>query len=134
MRILNNQIREKTIKEIIAGVNEACEPLGLHGEISFDAMSPAVIIDERLYRVFGQVGAELLGAEKVVELERPSMGSEDFGRYLEHVPGLLFRVGMGANSAGLHQPEFDFNDAALRTAMLMLCGMAIRVCGEGLQG
>jgi len=134
MRALNTRIRERTIEEIITGVDEACEPLGLHGKVSFDAMSPAVIADERLYRVFRQVGAELLGAEKVVELERPSMGSEDFGRYLEHVPGLLFRVGMGANSAGLHQPEFDFNDAALRTAMLMLSGMAIRVCREGLHG
>jgi amidohydrolase len=134
MRALNTRIRERTIDEITTGVDEACEPLGLHGKVSFDAMSPAVIIDERLYRVFRQVGAELLGKDQVVELERPSMGSEDFGRYLEHVPGLLFRVGMGANSADLHQPEFDFNDAALRTAMLMLSGMAIRVCREGLHG
>jgi amidohydrolase len=132
MRALNKQIREKTFKEIVAAVDGACEPLGLNGRVSLDAMSPAVIVDERLYRVFKQVGAELLGEDKVEELERPSMGSEDFGSYLEHVPGLLFRVGMGADCADLHQPEFDFNDDALRTAMMMLCGMAARVCREGL--
>ncbi|UCE49760.1 MAG: M20/M25/M40 family metallo-hydrolase, partial [Phycisphaerales bacterium] len=134
MRALGTQIRERTIDEIATVVNSACEALGLHGRVSFEAMSPAVIVDERLYRVFKQVGAELLGAEKVVELERPSMGSEDFGKYLDRVPGLLFRVGMGADCADLHQPEFDFNDEALRTTMLMLCGMAVRVCREGLHG
>lgn len=132
IRAINKQIREKTIKEIVAAVDGACEPLGLHGNVSLDAMSPAVIVDERLYRVFKQVGGELLGEDKVVELEKPSMGSEDFGSYLDYVPGLLFRVGMG-NSADLHHPEFDFNDEALRTAILMLCGMAVRVCREGLQ-
>lgn len=94
----------------------------------------AVVVDERLYEIFTQVGAELLGTNKVVELESPSMGSEDFGRYLDHVPGLLFRVGMGSDCPGLHQADFDFNDDALRTAMLMLCGMTVRVCREGLRG
>lgn len=132
VRALNARVRETTMSEITAGVHEACEPLGLHGMVSFGATSPAVIVDERLYAVFEQVGSELLGADKVVELEKPSMGSEDFGVYLEHVPGLLFRVGMGVDCAGLHQPEFDFNDDALGTAMLMLCGMTVRVCAEGL--
>ncbi len=131
IRTLDSEIRERTMEDIITRVDEACGSLGLHGKVDFGAMSPAVIADERLYRLFKKVGAELLGEDKVVELETPSMGSEDFGRYLEHVPGLLFRVGMGDNSAGLHQPEFDFNDEALRTAMLMLCGMAVRVCREG---
>lgn len=134
VRALNTKIREKTMDEIVTGVAEACEPLGLHGKVSFDGMSPAVIVDERLHRMFRQVGAELLGADKVVELEKPSMGSEDFGTYLDHVPGLLFRVGMGADCADLHRPEFDFNDDALGTAMLMLCAMAVRVCREGLRG
>lgn len=134
VRALNKQIRQKIVDEIVTGVEAACEPLGLHGKVSLDAMSPAVVVDERLYGMFRQVGAELLGADQVVELERPSMGSEDFGTYLDHVPGLLFRVGMGADCADLHRPEFDFNDDALGTAILMLCGMAIRVCTEGLHG
>jgi len=132
MRALSPRVREMTMGEIISVVDEACRPLALHGKVSFDAMSPAVIVDERLHQVFRQVGAELLGASKVLELERPSMGSEDFGAYLEHVPGLLFRVGMGADSADLHRPEFDFNDDALGTAMLMLSGMTVRVCKQGL--
>jgi len=134
VRALNRQIRDKTIDEIVSGVEDVCGQLGLQGKVSFDAMSPAVIVDKRLYGIFKEIGAELLGADKVVELESPSMGSEDFGRYLDHVPGLLFRVGMGLDSPGLHRADFDFNDDALRTATLMLCGLAVRVCMGGLQG
>lgn len=132
MRALTPQVREETMSEIVSLVEAACGQFGLEGKVNFDAMSPAVIVDERLFEVFRQVGAELLGAEKVVRLESPSMGSEDFGRYLEQVPGLLFRVGMGVDRAGLHRADFDFNDGALRTAMLMLCGMTVRLCREGL--
>ena len=120
--------------EIVLGVEDVCGQLGLQGKVSFDAMSPAVVVDKRLYEIFREVGAELLGADKVVELESPSMGSEDFGRYLDHVPGLLFRVGMGVDCPGLHRADFDFNDDALRTATLMLCGMTVRVCMGGLHG
>ena len=95
-------------------------------------MSPAVINNQQLYRIFRQVAAELLGPEKVITLEKPSMGSEDFGCYLQHVPGLLFRVGMGQESAQLHQSHFDFNDKALRTAMLLLSGLAVQICCKGM--
>ncbi len=37
-----------------------CGKLGLEGKVSFDAMSPAVIVDKRLYEIFREVGAELL--------------------------------------------------------------------------
>lgn len=134
VRALNPQIREEIIAEIISRVEDACGKLGLEGKVSFDAMSPAVIVDKRLYGISREVGVELLGADKVVELESPSMGSEDFGRYLDYVPGLLFRVGMGFDCPGLHRADFNFNDDALRAATLMLCGMTIRVCMRGLHG
>lgn len=131
VRALTPEIREQTLSEIVSIVKAACQPMGLESEVRFDAMSPAVITDERLYAIFRQVGVDLLGEGKVIELESPSMGSEDFGRYLEHVPGLLFRVGMGEDSPGLHDGEFNFNDDALRAAILVLCGMTIRICSEG---
>ena len=134
MRALNRQVRDGTIEEIASRVEAACGPLGLKAKVSFDAMSPAVIVDRRLYEIFKETGAELLGADKVLELESPSMGSDDFGKYLDHVPGLLFRVGMGCDSPDLHRADFDFNDDALRTATLMLCGLAVRICMGGLQG
>jgi amidohydrolase len=46
---------------------------------------------------------------------RPTMGSEDFGRFLEEIPGAYAWIGNGP-SAGLHNPKFDYNDAILPVA------------------
>ncbi|MGL5823720.1 MAG: M20 metallopeptidase family protein [Nocardioides sp.] len=41
--------------------------------------------------------------------------SDDFGCYLERVPGALFQVGcgLGQNQADLHSPKFDFREEVL---------------------
>ncbi len=39
--------------------------------------------------------------------------SEDFARFLDHVPGCFAYIGNGESSAPLHNPSFDFNDEAL---------------------
>ncbi|MHC4757998.1 MAG: M20 metallopeptidase family protein [Planctomycetota bacterium] len=131
LRALCPEIREQTIREIDRLVKEVCEPIGLKGQVSFDAKSPAVLNDERLYDIFCEVGAEMLGENNLVEMDGPSMGSEDFGSYLEHVQGLLFRVGMGKESAQLHEASFDFKDEALKTGMLMLSALAVNICNKG---
>ena len=43
----------------------------------------------------------------------PMTGSEDFARFLEHVPGCFVFVGNGKDSAPLHNPVYDFNDNGL---------------------
>ncbi len=47
----------------------------------------------------------------------PMTASEDFARFLDHVPGSFLFIGNGENSAPLHNPAFDFNDAALLHGM-----------------
>ena len=43
---------------------------------------------------------------------RPAMGSEDFSFMLRRVPGAYVLIGNG-DSAPLHHPAYDFNDAAI---------------------
>ncbi len=43
----------------------------------------------------------------------PMTGSEDFARFLSHVPGCFLFIGNGESSAPLHNPSYDFNDQAL---------------------
>ncbi len=42
----------------------------------------------------------------------PLTGSEDFARFLDHVPGCFLFTGNG-NSSPLHNPTYDFNDEGL---------------------
>jgi hippurate hydrolase len=57
----------------------------------------------------------ILGEENVEDLERTSMGSEDFGFMLKERPGSYFLLGTKRtdNDPPLHHPQFDFNDDAL---------------------
>jgi amidohydrolase len=57
--------------------------------------------------------AELFGADNVRSLSDPVGGSEDFARFLAHVPGCFVNLGNGAASKPLHNPGYDFNDDGL---------------------
>ena len=52
------------------------------------------------------------GPERVRDDLRPVMGAEDFAFVLRRVPGAYIFVGNG-DTAGLHNPKYDFNDAAI---------------------
>jgi len=46
----------------------------------------------------------------------PTMGAEDFSWLLERCPGAYGVIGngtTGAHGTGLHNPDYDFNDAAI---------------------
>ncbi len=55
----------------------------------------------------------VLQADNVKVAAEPMTASEDFARFLEHVPGCFVFMGNGESSAPLHNPDFDFNDAGL---------------------
>jgi metal-dependent amidase/aminoacylase/carboxypeptidase family protein len=56
------------------------------------------------------VAGEVVGAEKVDGNSGREMGAEDFAYMLQERPGAYLFLGAGPG-AGLHHPEYDFNDA-----------------------
>lgn len=59
------------------------------------------------------VGEEVFGRDNVSLADQPMTASEDFARFLAHVPGSFVFIGNGERSAPLHNPSYDFNDNAL---------------------
>jgi metal-dependent amidase/aminoacylase/carboxypeptidase family protein len=45
--------------------------------------------------------------------QEPMTGSDDFARFLKHMPGCFAFVGDGKDSALLHNPSYDFIDEGL---------------------
>ena len=58
------------------------------------------------------VAAGVAGADKVNGNVAPVMGGEDFSFMLEARPGAFIFIGNG-NTAGVHHPNYDFNDEAI---------------------
>ena len=55
---------------------------------------------------------EVVGTDRVDADMPPVMGGEDFSYMLEARPGAFIFVGNG-DTAGLHHPRYNFNDAAI---------------------
>lgn len=58
-----------------------------------------------------------------------SSGGEDFGWYLEHVPGSFARLGVHSNVVrpkDLHQPTFELDERALLVGVRAMVGTALR--------
>jgi hippurate hydrolase len=58
------------------------------------------------------VARDVAGVAHVEPNAMPVMGGEDFSFMLEARPGAFIFVGNG-DTAGLHHPAYDFNDAAI---------------------
>lgn len=76
----------------------------------------------------------LLGKEKVVALEEPSLGSEDFAYYLQRIPGAYIRIGTAderkMSRLGLHNPEIVFNEDAVSIGAATLAMTALIYTGS----
>ena len=58
------------------------------------------------------IAAQVAGADKVDKNIAPVMGAEDFAYMLQARPGAFILIGNG-DTAGVHHPKYDFNDAAI---------------------
>jgi hippurate hydrolase len=58
----------------------------------------------------------------------PAMTGEDFGLFLQEIPGAFVWIGNGPadDARELHSPNYDFNDAILPAAAGFLAGVAKR--------
>ncbi|MBV8105439.1 MAG: amidohydrolase [Hyphomicrobiales bacterium] len=66
------------------------------------------------------------GFDRVRDDMRPVMGSEDFAFLLRKVPGAYIFIGNG-DTAGLHNPKYDFNDEAIPYGVAYWTELARRV-------
>lgn len=123
VRTLDRQVRQQTITHIRTLIDGIEEITGTNLELNFVASIPSVYNDEGLTDLVNRVAHELLGPQGVTAMHRPSMGSEDFAAYLEHVPGMLFRLGCAGEHApwpGLHTPTFDVDERCLAVGVKIL--------------
>jgi amidohydrolase len=123
VRTLDARVREKTIAHIRTLADGIERVTGAKLDVSFVTGIPSVYNDKGLTDIVTATARELLGSENVVSMHRPSMGSEDFAAYLEHVPGTMFRLGAAGrdgSAPGLHTPTFDVDESCLAVGAKIL--------------
>ncbi|MGB3719232.1 MAG: amidohydrolase [Proteobacteria bacterium] len=109
VRTLDEVVRnlvEKRLRKAVAGIGEAFEA---KAELEYIRRYPVTINNVEKVEKAVRAATEVAGAPNVQTDLAPTMGGEDFAFMLEAVPGAMIFAGNGP-SAGLHHPEYDFND------------------------
>jgi amidohydrolase len=101
---------------------------GASAEVTYVNGSGVVVNHAGFTDFVRQVIGETRGRGAIVELEHPMMSAEDFGLYLEQVPGTF--AFLGARPAHqepfpLHHPQFDFDERALPVGVEILVTVAL---------
>jgi len=97
---------ERRLGEIVAG---QAASYGVTAELRYERGYPATINCAKEAAHAADVAVEIAGEDKVVADAGREMGAEDFAYMLEKRPGAYLFLGQG-ESAGLHHPEYNFND------------------------
>jgi metal-dependent amidase/aminoacylase/carboxypeptidase family protein len=102
-------------------------PYGAHVEIEHQRGVPPVVNDEAAVSLLSQAADAALGSGAAVPTAQ-SLGGEDFGWYLERVPGAMARLGVrppGAHPYDLHQPGFDVDERCIGIGVRLMTSAAL---------
>lgn len=80
--------------------------------------------------ILAQEARKILGDEHVIELDRPSMGAEDFSRYINHKKGAIAWLGIAFKDRynyPIHHAKFEVNEEALINGTKLFINIVKRI-------
>ncbi|MBF4161781.1 amidohydrolase [Nocardioides acrostichi] len=116
---------EKLVREV---VTELVRPYGVAAEIEYTRGVPPVVTDAESFRLLEESVAAVLGPDGQVPAPQ-SLGGEDFGWYLDQVPGGMIRLGTrtpGGTTYDLHRGDLIVDEAAIGIGARLLAEAALR--------
>lgn len=101
---------ERQMRVITAGTAAA---YNVSAEVTYSREFVPLQNDAELVDEAFAAARRVLAENAVGVAAEPMTGSEDFARFLDHVPGCFVFLGNGEASAPLHNSSYDFNDDGL---------------------
>ncbi|MCM2475247.1 amidohydrolase [Rhizobium sp. CG5] len=112
VRSLDETVRdlaESRIRQIAAGIAAAN---GAEAVVDYERACPVTVNHAAETLHAARAAIEVAGPDNVNTEVDPSMAGEDFAFMLQTRPGAYIMIGNG-QTAGLHNPAYDFNDDAI---------------------
>jgi amidohydrolase len=130
LRFTSEAARQKIESEMRRAF-ELTRALGGDYELRFIFGCPPLINHPAVADLIQATAADLLGAENVQPIP-PTLGAEDFGSFIEDVPGAMFTLGtlIEGDERTLHHPRFDIDERALPIGTALLAETALRFLRE----
>jgi amidohydrolase len=129
LRTLTAAVRKQAIALIREVSRTVATVHGCRAEVQLTSGTPATINSNSAYEYFDRTARAALGSANVRLLDQPFLWSEDFAFYLRQVPGCFFILGTrprgGKTYPMLHNPHYDFPDAAIGAGIRMMSALAM---------
>ncbi len=109
MRAYDAKLHARMYDELCRIAQRVEQKTGCKLKLSLSEGYPPVRNDDKLHDLV----IRYLGVDAPKYLETPSLTSEDFSFYQQHVPGVFFFLGTGRAEA-LHASKFDFDEKILQ--------------------
>jgi hippurate hydrolase len=123
IRTFEPAVRDLIAQRITSLARSIAEGFGAEATVAIEPRFSALRNDDRLAEAAMQVAAQIVGPTLAEYDELPKTGSEDFAEMLAIVPGAYLLLGQGEGPA-LHNPRYDFNDAAIPIGATLLARLA----------
>jgi amidohydrolase len=124
IRTYKKQVKEVVKKRFHEVVDNAAKALGATAEIDYIDGYEATINTPEWAEVVRSCAQQALDSEAATPNVDPSLGGEDFSRFLHKYPGAFFWLGSAIegreSQKPLHDPKFEFNEKALPIGVKML--------------
>ncbi|WP_244929776.1 amidohydrolase [Nocardioides sp. W7] len=120
---------ETLVREL---VHDIVRPYGVSAHVDYQRGVPPVVNEPVSNRILARAVLEVLGQDGQVVAPQ-SLGGEDFGWYLDQVPGAMMRLGTrtpGGPTYDLHQGNLRIDERAIGIGARMLAGAALGALSE----
>lgn len=132
IRTFESAVRERIRESSVRVCEGIAAAHGLEVDALYEGEYPMTVNDAGEAAFAGEVAAELFGADRFAEMERPLTGSEDFSRVIDAVPGAMLFLGATlpdrdpATAPNNHSPFAAFDDAVLADGAALYAELALR--------
>jgi hippurate hydrolase len=115
IRSFDPKVRDELERRIRLVAENQATSFGMTATVDYQRSYDATINHKAETDFVRDLALRFAGADKVIELARPYMGSEDFAYMLQARPGSYFYLGSATstNEKPLYHPAYNFNDDLL---------------------
>ncbi len=130
LRFTSEAARQKIEAEMRRAF-EVARALGGDYELRFVFGCPPLVNHPLAAELIQTAAADLLGADNVQPIP-PTLGAEDFGSFIETIPGAMYTLGtlIEGDERALHHPRFDIDERALPIGAALLAETTLRFLRE----
>ena len=117
------------LSENISSLASCC---GADAKVIFREITPPVNNHCQINRIFRESAIKVLGQENVIEMQKPSLGAEDFAEFLNKIPGAMFRLGVSGSKgcSPLHSSKFNPDERAIAIGIKVITESIVKLNNE----